>query len=354
VGEHAAHRDRPVLSVVIVTFRRPELVESCLRSVRAGLGAFGAPAEVVVVDNGSQDETGDLIRADFPEARLLTIEQNVGFTPAVMRGIRTARGDWIALLNDDVTVDPRAFRLLVEAGGADPSVGAVAAQMRFADRPDVINSAGIEIDRLGVAADRLLGALIGASEQDPVEVFGVSGGAALYRRAMLDELGGFDESFFAYLEDVDLAWRARMHGWHALYVPAAVAYHHHSATLVHGSPQKYFLVGRNRVRLLAKNATAGQLARYGAGMVAYDAAYILYVAIRGGTVAPLRGRLRGLREWRAYRNGRGADRKSVELAPVLGLRHALKRNRAWASSTDGASQTPRGDRGAGRDRATRS
>jgi GT2 family glycosyltransferase len=325
----------PLLSVVIVAFRRPDLLALCLRSVREAVQQLEGPAEVVVVDNNPGTKTGDVVRTDFPEVQLLTVGENVGFAPAVMRGLRATRGPWVALLNDDLTVDPKALSALLEAGRNDPSVGAVAAQLRFAHRPNVINSAGIQVDRLGVATDRLLGTSAEESEREPIEVFGVSGGGALYRRSMLDEVGGFDESFFAYLEDVDLAWRARMRGWRALYAPDAVAYHHHSATLGHGSASKLFLVGRNRIRLLAKNATTRNLLQYGLGIAMYDLAYVAFAAMRYRTLAPLRGRLNGLREWPRYRRSGSAGRREVHLAAPGGPRAALSRDRVWERSGPG-------------------
>jgi hypothetical protein len=201
--------------------------------------------------------------------------------------------------------------------------------MRFAKAPDVINSAGLSVDRLGVSYDRLLGAPTSMSERRPVEVFGACGGAALHRRRMLDEVGGMDETYFFALDDVDLAWRARMLGWRCLYAPAAIVHHHHGATTAHGSDMKYFHVGLNRVRTLAKNADRGLLIRYGLGIVAYEVAYVAFAAITDRTSAPLRGRLRGLREWRAYRRA-GRGRRPVELAPVRGLGAALGRRSVWA------------------------
>lgn len=320
------------LSVVVVTYRRKELLGDCLASVRAALAAVDVETELVVIDNGSNDETPDIVRDIVSDAQLLVIPENIGFTRAVMQGIRVSTGDWIALLNDDVTVEPAAFRELLAAAMSADDIGAVAAQMRFADRPGVINSAGIEVDALGVATDRLLGSPVEASEEEPVEVFGVSGGTALYRRVMLDDLGGFDETFFAYLEDADVAWRGRMRGWRAMYAPAAVAYHHHSATLVHRSRLKYFLVGRNRVRLLAKNATRRHLIRYGVAMAGYDLGYVVFVGVRDRSLAPLRGRVRGLRDWREYRCRGAAARSHVLLSPRQGLRAALRRDRAWRAA----------------------
>jgi hypothetical protein len=201
--------------------------------------------------------------------------------------------------------------------------------MRFANRRDTINSAGIGVDRLGVAFDRLLGQPVEASEDQPTEVFGACGGAALYRRAMLEEIGGFDDSFFFALDDADVAWRAQMKGWPCLYVPAAVVHHHHGATIGHGSSLKYFHVGLNRVRTVAKNADSRLLRRHGLFMIGYDIAYVAYAAITDRTLAPLRGRLKGLREWRGYRRAGAGGRGPVELAPTRGLRAALDRRSAW-------------------------
>src|SRR3954454_20430785 len=107
---------------------------------------------------------------------------------------------------------------------------------------------------------------------------------------MLELIGGFDRGFFLYLDDADVGWRARMAGWRALYVPEAVVWHDHSATTKHGSGFKYFHVGRSRVRLLARNADRRLLIRHGLGMIAYDASYVAFVALRDRTLAPLRGR----------------------------------------------------------------
>jgi GT2 family glycosyltransferase len=331
-------RSAPLVSVVVVTFRRRDLLLECLDSVSVARGRLDAPSELLVVDNGSQDDTAAVVRQRFPDARVIVIERNDGFTSAVVRAFSSARGEWIALLNDDVTIEPDALSVMLETGRSAPDIGTVAAQMRFAMRRDVINSAGIVVDRLGVAADRLIGQPIEASEREPVEVFGASGGAAMYRKRMVEQTGGFDETFYGYLEDIDLAWRARCRGWRAFYAPAAVAYHHHSATFVHKSPLKYFLVGRNRVRLLAKNATLGQLVVYGPLVLFYDFGYVAYVLAKEQSLAPLRGRLRGVREWRDYRRLGASGRGAVELAPILGLRAALRRATLTMSPVEPASR----------------
>lgn len=316
------------VSAIVVNYRHAAMTCTCLAALREALDRVDGGTEVIVVDNGSGDGSPEAIRAAAAGVTLVELPENRGFPSGASEGIRRSRGEWIALINNDVIVEPEALAEMIAAGESAPDVGSVAAQMRFASHPDVINAAGIGVDRLGIAYDRLLGEPASASEDRPVEVFGACGGAALHRRRMLDEVGGMDESYFFALDDVDLSWRARMAGWRCLYAPAAVVHHHHGATTAHGSDVKYFHVGLNRVRTLAKNADGRHLRRYAPAIVAYDLAYAGYAAVVDRTLAPLRGRARGLREWREYRRA-GAQRRPVELAPVRGLRAALRRRSAW-------------------------
>jgi len=323
----------PVLSAIIVSCRKGELLERCLLSAQAALGEIGGSTELILILNGASSDERFSSEELLEGVDVVYEPENIGFAAAVGKGVRRARSEWVALLNDDATVERQAFARMLAAGASAADVGSVAAQMRFSDRPQIINSAGIEVDRLGVAHDRLLGEPVSASETETIEVFGASGGAALYRRAMLDDIGGFDESFFAYLEDVDVAWRARMQGWRSLYVPNAVVFHQHSATLGHGSKRKYYLVGRNRIRLLAKNADRALLRRYGLWMLTHDLAYAGFVVLTSRTLAPLRGRVSGLKEWKRYRRAGAERRRAIPLARVSGIRAALRRQRVWTKRT---------------------
>jgi len=132
-----------------------------------------------------------------------------------------------------------------------------------------------------------------------------------------------------FYEDADVAWRMRMRGWRAMYAPAARVLHHHSSSAVHASDSKYFQVGRSRVRLMARNADRRMLLRYGLQMLLYDAGYVAFVAVRDRSLAPLRGRLAGMRAWREARRSGAEGRRPVELAPVRGFGAALRRRQAW-------------------------
>jgi len=296
------------VSAIVVTKNGGPLLDACLSALRAALSPLDA--EVLVVDNG----TAGIAAAG---ARVLPQGGNAGFAGGVAAGLEAAAGEWILLVNDDAELEPGAAVALLGAGEAAPAAGSVCGQVRFHARRDIVNTAGLVVDRLGIAFDRLAGTR--AEEGGPVEeVFGASACVALYRRAMLDAIGGFDASFFAFGEDADVAWRARMAGWTALYVPASVAYHHGSATAGEASPAKYFLVGRNRMRLLAKNAPAAQLIRWAWAMALYDLAYVAFVAATDRTLAPLRGRVAGLREWSHYRRAGATARRPIPLAAPSG------------------------------------
>jgi GT2 family glycosyltransferase len=234
----------------------------------------------------------------------------------------------VLLLNNDATIDAAAIRRIMERP-IPADVGTIAMQMRFSAQPGIVNSAGIGVDVLGVAYDRFLGCPADGPASRPGEVFGACAGAALFRRAMLEDIGRFDGGYFLYLDDADVAWRSRMAGWRALYAPDAVVWHDHSATTRHGSSFKYFHVGRSRVRLVAKNADRRHLLRYGLQMVAFDLGYVAFVAIVDRSFAPLRGRIAGLREWRAVRAETAPSRRPVQLDRRQGFGAALRRRRAW-------------------------
>jgi GT2 family glycosyltransferase len=314
------------VSAVVLAFARDDEVSRCLASLTAALARVDEPTELVVVLNRPLADA-----AIPPQTHIVDPGENLGFAGGVTRGVGVTAGEWVAVVNDDCVLDPDALTALLDAGRTGDKIGSVAGLVLFSDRPNTVNSAGLEVDALGVASERLLGRPA-ADAAEPAEVFGACGTFALYRRSMLDAVGGFDESFFAYLEDADLAWRARMAGWRAVYTPEARALHRHSSVLGHGSPEKHALVGRNRVRMIAKNATREQLRRHAAAMVAYDLAYVAYAAVRGRTLAPLRGRIRGLRDWRRYRELGKTARRPVAFTSGGGLRAALRRDRAYRAS----------------------
>jgi GT2 family glycosyltransferase len=319
----------PALSVIVPSFRRPDLLRACLPSVLHAAAACAEPIEVIVVDDGSGDESVDVVRREFPEVAVVALEANRGYPGAVNAGVGAASAPWILTLNNDTTVDRRLFDELLAVARSAPDVGSVAALQLFASDPSVIYSAGLVVDRRGQNADRRMGEPVRRGEAEPVEVFGACGAAALYRRSMLEELGGFDERFHFGLEDADVAWRARMRGWRCLYAPAAIVYHDLGGTVPHGSPLRLHQAGRNRLLLIARNMDERQLVRNLPRIVAFDVAYVVYGAVRLRSLEPLRGRVAGLRLWRTVRRETAGGRRPVELAAATSYRTVLQRRRAW-------------------------
>ncbi len=210
----------PLISIIIVNFNGLRFLEPCLSSLA---DQTYAPFEVIVADNGSSDSSVDCIREHFPNVVVLELETNTGFAGGTNAGIRRAGGDFILTLNNDTVVDPRFLEEIIRPMLEDPQVGMCGSKMVLPDGR--INSTAICFSRSGAAWDR------GTGEDDtgqfdlPEEIFGPCAGAALYRRSMLDEIGLFDEDFFLFMEDVDLAFRARLAGWTCRYVPTASVVH---------------------------------------------------------------------------------------------------------------------------------
>ena len=279
------------VSVIVVNWNGRHHLELCLSSL---LAQTYPNFEIILVDNGSTDGSIDFVKANFPTVRLIQLPQNQGFASGNNVGIRASTADYIATLNNDTKVDPNWLTALVETAESDPNAGMCAAKLLFWDRPEIINSAGICLDRTGIAWDRLGGKPDNEQQTNPVPVFGASGGAALYRQTMLRQIGLFDEDFFAYLEDVDLAWRARLAGWNCLYVPTAVIYHHHSATAIEGSPFKNRLLGRNKIWTMFKNYPWQLSLLYLPIILLYDFGSVLIALLTKRDVSPLNGRLQAL------------------------------------------------------------
>jgi GT2 family glycosyltransferase len=216
----------PTVSVCIVTYNSAGDIEACLEAVRRQTHPV---ASVVVVDNASTDGTRDVLRRCGDDIRLILNERNNGFAGGQNQAIAaSAPSDYVLVLNPDVVLDPDYIAEIVAAMERDPRIGSATGMLVRADRPDIMDSAGLMLRPDRNAADLAAGEPA-AAWTSPREIFGVSGAAAVYRRAMIAEIseGGqfFDEDFFAYKEDVDVAWRARHLGWTAAYVPSARAVH---------------------------------------------------------------------------------------------------------------------------------
>ncbi len=305
----------PLVSLVIVNWNGLHFLTECWAAVQA---QTYTPIEVIVVDNGSTDGSLEWLAAQTPAPHVIRNAANQGFARANNQGIQRAHGAYVALLNNDAFPEPGWLAALVATAEAAPLVGMVASLMVFADQTEVVQSAGICVDRCGVSWDCAGGELAAAQGVMPRPVFGPSAGAALYRRDMLDALGGFDEGFFAYLEDVDLAWRARWLGWQARLAPAARVRHVHSGTGRQGSDFKTYHLARNKYRLLFKNYPLPQLLWYAPLIVFYDWLSLVNSLVSQRTLSGLRGRFAGvtsmahaLRRRRVVQGGAAVSARSI-------------------------------------------
>jgi len=292
-------------AVYIPNYNGASQIGRALRSLREQ----SRPVDVVVVDNGSSDDSVALLREEFPEVTLLALERNLGFGPALNRAVHEHPADPLILLNNDAEAEPRFVEAMLDA--AAEGVRAVAGAMLQERAPELIDSAGVVADRTLMGFDYLHGepvaALAGAA--DPL---GPTGGAALYDRTAFTAVGGFDERIFLYYEDLDLALRLAAAGAHCRLAPGARALHAYSASLGAGSGEKFARTGWSRGYMLR---------RYGVMSRPRDAVRVLATegAISAGqllmdrTGKGLRGRLRGWRE------GAGAARLDPGAAPLLDL-----------------------------------
>jgi GT2 family glycosyltransferase len=279
--------------------------------------------EIVLVDNASTDGSPEWVAAHHPDVRLLVNDNNLGFAEGNNVGFAAARGEFLVLLNNDTEAEPDFMQALVETARLDERVGMVAGVLVFAHRPGRIASAGIRVGWDGVALDHLAGRLREDLPADPVEGLGPSGGAALYRRVMLEEVGAFTPELFIYLEDVDLAWRGRLAGWRCLLAPGAVVRHIYSASAVQGSPFKSFQLARNRLLVLFLNLPAGLWLRCLVFVLAYDLAACAYGLISRDW-GVLRGRLAALRMLPGLWSRRRAAQR-LRRVPVRDLAGLLER-----------------------------
>ena len=240
------------VTVVIPNYKGIKFIEECLTSLYAQ--EAGTPEfEVLVVDNASGDGSVELIREQFPQTRLVCLDENTGFCHAVNVGIQESNSPYVLLLNNDTKVFPDFVKHMVSAMERSKKIFSVSAAMLTWDKPEIMDDAGDLYTVLGWALARGKGKPY-ANYQKRVKIFSACGGAALYRRSVLDEIGLFDEKHFAYLEDLDLGYRARIFGYESVYEPKARVIHYGSAST--GSRYNEWKTRRaaaNSVYVIAKN-----------------------------------------------------------------------------------------------------
>jgi len=236
-----------LISVVIPTWNGAHHLPVCLAALRR---QTLTPYEVILVDNASSDPTRQLLASDYPEVKLIALGANLRFAGACNAGIRAARGEAIALLNNDTEADEHWLERVAATFARHPEAGFVASKLRVFDRRELLHSAGDFYSVRGVPGNR------GVWQKDEGQfdtpfVFGACGAASVYRRDMLDAIGLLDEAFEFSCEDVDLDWRAQLAGYKCAFAHDAIVYHKVSAT--GGGTLNSYYDGRNFIWLLVKD-----------------------------------------------------------------------------------------------------
>lgn len=278
----------PTTAAVIPHWNRRDLLETLLQNLREQKRPFD---EIIVVDNGSTDGSVDV--AERAGAKVLRLERNLGFAPAVNRGIAAARSEWVAILNNDVTLDPAWLETLL---GAASQTGAWFATGKILNtgHPKVIDGTFDEISR-GACAHRCgFGETDGPMWNQPRQICFAPMTAAVFRKDLFAKVGLLDETFRSYLEDVDFGFRCALEGCAGNYVPSAVAYHRGSATLGAWNKATVRQISRNQVLLAAKYFRGQPRWPIMAGQLLWG----LLALRHGRALAWAGGKLAGMREAR--------------------------------------------------------
>ncbi len=240
------------VTVVIPNYNGIKFLGECLRSLGEQEDCT-PPYEIVVVDNGSSDGSLELMEREFPRVRIIALSKNTGFSHAVNVGIQASQAPYVILLNNDTKVKSRFIYELYHAIENRLHAFSVSAKMLLWDKPELLDGAGDRYCVLGWAYARGKGKP--AADYDrAAEVFSACGGAAVYRRKIFEEIGYFDEGHFAYMEDVDVGYRARIYGYRNYYEPKAEVIHYGSASS--GSRYNKFktrLAAANNILVIGKN-----------------------------------------------------------------------------------------------------
>lgn len=286
-------------TIVIPNYNGMAYLEKCLSSIVED--AKSHPARILVVDNGSADGSCELAEGTAG-VEVVRMGENTGFCRAVNAGIQASDTPYVILLNNDLTIESGFIKAMEAALDNDPKAFSAGAQMRMMKVPDRMDNAGDYYCALGWAYDYGKGKKVSGKYLKPRRIFAACGGAAIYRRSIMDRIGLFDEKHFAYLEDVDIGYRARIYGYHNLYEPKALAYH--AGSSVSGSKYNAFktnLSSANSIYLIKKNMPPLQILINLPFLLAGFAVKTAFFIRKGFGGIYLKGLLRGFRIY--YKEG---------------------------------------------------
>jgi GT2 family glycosyltransferase len=299
------------------------------------------PAATYLVDNGSTDGSADDAETRFPWVEVVRLGRNAGFAAANNVAARRTDCEWIALLNPDAFPEPEWLATLLAAAGRAPGCASLASRLMLAERPGVLDGEGDSYGVNGFAwrrhHGRELASVRPVGREAPEHVFSACAAAALYRRDAFLAAGGFDESFFCYLEDVDLGFRLRLRGEDCLYVPEAVVHHVGSAVTGRASDFSIYHGQRNMVWTFAKNMPGPLLWLYLPQHLLVNLAAIAWYAGHGQASTILRSKLDAVRGLRAVRAARRESQAARTASPWVVRKQMVKGVRAFGAALGRAS-----------------
>jgi GT2 family glycosyltransferase len=274
-------------SVIIPNWNGRQHLDDCLSALRR---QTWRDFEIILVDNGSTDGSPAYVREMYPEVRLLPLGDNQGFTGACNAGYAIATGEVIVLLNNDTEAEAGWLAAVIDGFERHPQAGIIASKILLFDRRDHLHTAGDFYRLDGIPGNRGVWQPDQGQYEQEERVFSACGGAAAYRRRLLEEIGFLDDDFYFSCEDVDIAWRAILAGWQVWYVPTAVVYHKLKAS--GGNVTASYYDGRNFLYLIWKNYPTSLLRRYWPAILRAQL-NITREALRAWRGAAARARLRG-------------------------------------------------------------
>lgn len=276
-------RPAPAVSYIIPSWNGLEFLKVVLPSLAR---QTFTDTETIIVDNGSSDGSLEYLKQEWPKVRVVALGENRGFAPAMNEGIAVARGGLIALLNNDLELAPDWTARMVEAAATHPQAGMFGGKvLNYYDRTK-LDGAGEVMTWFSIAVKRGSGQKDTGQYDTAEAVFGPNTSAAVYRRELMERLGGLDRDFYIYLEDTDLHLRAQLAGFTAWYDPRAVAYHMEGSTAKRMPKKMLKYWHRNRVWLVLKNYPLGKLIRHFPKLL-WANGKTLYGAIRHRELGPL-------------------------------------------------------------------
>lgn len=240
-------------SVIIPNWNGQHLLEDCLKSLeKQSFKGF----EVILIDNGSKDFSIEYVINNFPQVKIVKLDKNYGFARACNEGVKKARGEYLVFLNNDTSCDKDFVKSLVECANKHPEVFSVNSKLlNFYDRKK-IDGIGILINEVGQAKSIAWQEKDKGQFEKEIAIFGATGGASLFRKKEFIKLGMFDEDYFMYSEEVDLAFRAQFAGLRSIYCPKAVVYHKHKATAKKNLSKVEYWQFRNMILTIIKDFPA--------------------------------------------------------------------------------------------------